>query len=42
MVKSIDDKVEAILDELREAIEVKREDYFPDRYWDDNFHNGYY
>jgi hypothetical protein len=42
VVKSVDDKVEEILDEVWEGLEASREDYFPDHYWDNNHQNGYY
>ena len=42
VVKSVDNKVEEILDEIREGLEASREDYLPDHYWDNNHQNGYY
>jgi len=41
VVKSIEDRVETLLDELREAIESRNGDYFLNDQWDHYDPNGY-
>ena len=42
VVKSIDSKVEELLDKFHDAVEDTHKDYFPDNYWDSNHMNGFY
>jgi len=41
LMKTIDDKIEEILDEIRDALEASRGDYYHSDFWDRNNSNGY-
>lgn len=41
IVKDIDEKVETILDELKEAVDVAQDSHYSSYYWDEGKESGF-